>query len=163
MLAPLVLVAGMVACGGQEESSGGVGEVGIYEWTVVARGVAPTPSPTPVPTPSPTPVPTPEPTPAPTPVHRVSAVPAARSIPNTNIEQLVCAYSWDCSTALRVMYCESRGDPGADTNPPYYGLFQIWDGHFPPGWPWWVAEHNVALAYSLWSGNPRGWRQWGCY
>lgn len=40
--------------------------------------------------------------------------------------ELICQedYTWDCGKALRVMWCESRGDPLA-YNAGNYGLWQI--------------------------------------
>lgn len=78
-------------------------------------------------------------------------------------EDLVCSYAWPCDQAMRVMLCESRGNPlanGAGNR----GLFQINSVHarrvggdlealFDP-------EVNVAVAFQIWS--EQGWRPWGC-
>jgi hypothetical protein len=81
---------------------------------------------------------------------------------------LVAEYPWDVETALRVIACESDGDPEA-VNPwsGAAGLFQLY------GWRW-LAERlfgrrdvltpwvNVATAFVLWqdSGGTFRWH-WG--
>ena len=120
---------------------------------------APAPTPTPAPTPEPTPVPTPPPppTPAPTPVP-VSAM------PRTEIDALVCTYSWPCDQALRVMWCESGGRAWAIGRGVNYGLFQINQVHasrFGGFWETWMdPATNISWAYQIWSRQ--GWRPWGC-
>lgn len=83
----------------------------------------------------------------------------------TRWRPLLAEYPWDVETALRVVDCESGGDPGA-INPSSgaAGLMQLY------GWSWlarrlfgtgdvtipWV---NVAVAHVLWadSGGAFGW------
>lgn len=75
---------------------------------------------------------------------------------NAGVEQwrpLVASYpDWSVDLMLRVMWCESRGNPNAD-NPrsTANGLFQILDGPFDPA-------ANVSLAHSMWSS--RGTQPW---
>jgi hypothetical protein len=112
-----------------------------------------TPSATPAPTPEPTPPPPPPPTPVP-------ISPMAK----TEIEALVCTYSWPCGEALRVMWCESGGRAWAVGRGSNYGLFQINQVHasrFANFWNAWMDPvSNVQWAYSIWARQ--GWRPWGC-
>jgi hypothetical protein len=89
------------------------------------------------------------------------------------LRNLICSYSWDCDTALAIVYgpttaCstgESNGDPAAISwNGTSYGLFQIWRGHAWrwPNWGEWAnPEVNTAWAYELWL--EQGWWPWGCW
>ena len=81
------------------------------------------------------------------------------------IQALICSYSWDCDTALRVAWCESRSDPAAVSwNGTSYGLFQIWQGHawrWPDFWSEWMnPSRNVEYAYELYL--EQGWGIWDC-
>ena len=80
------------------------------------------------------------------------------------IPELVCSYRWSCQEALRVMHCESRGDPLAASAGGDRGLFQINPVHrarvggnlsrlHDP-------ETNVAVAWAIYS--EQGWRPWAC-
>lgn len=78
---------------------------------------------------------------------------------------VVCqpAYDWDCGKALRVMACESRGDPNAYAAG-NYGLYQI---HYPSHagrvdgpTALFDPETNIKVAYAIWSAQ--GWAPWGC-
>jgi len=77
---------------------------------------------------------------------------------------MVCAYSWNCTEALKVMWCESGGRPTAIGGGANYGLFQINQIHakkFPGFWELWSdPASNIAWAHQIWSG--RGWAAWGC-
>ena len=133
--------------------------------TVTANATSRTSTPTPAPTPSPSPVPpTPEPTAVPTVVVTLAPPPPPPPppvhVPATDIEALGCKYFGSaCGQAIRIMYCESGGVPTkVSPNGLYYGLFQIWNGHFPADWPWYEPEPNISLAYNFYS--KRGWRDW---
>lgn len=65
---------------------------------------------------------------------------------------LVAAYRWPVQTALRILYCESTGDPNA-ANGRYHGLFQVDGASFDPA-------ANVAAAFGYWVR--RGWQPWAC-
>ena len=79
----------------------------------------------------------------------------------------ICSLSWDCATALRVAWCESRWgqDPWAyNEMNPNRGLFQIWKGHLghalPADMNLWDDTVNIEAAFVLWS--EQGWGIWGC-
>jgi len=81
-----------------------------------------------------------------------------------DVKGIVCAYDWDCGTALRIVWCESRGDASA-TSGTSWGLFQLWAGHagrWPDFWDNWADPYwNTARAYELW--QEQGWGPWECY
>lgn len=118
---------------------------------------------------TPSPTPTPEPIAPPAPPERVYAAAAP-----LDIEAIICApeYQWDCGTALRVAFCESRYHPDS-INGIMLGLYQISDYDPASGWQgWWryfgydpsrYAEpaYNVALAYLIWQQS--GWHPWSCF
>jgi hypothetical protein len=89
---------------------------------------------------------------------RVSEVQGRRSgAPSTGPgwRELVCTYDWDCSWALAVIACESRGNPNA-YNPrgPYVGLFQLLD----PSRSLFDPAANIAAAYVKYQRQgPRAW------
>jgi len=69
--------------------------------------------------------------------------------------------------ALRVLACESRGDPDATGAAGEIGLFQLhplWRGLaerlYWPGVSLYSAEVNVAVAAAIW--RSRGWDPWAC-
>lgn len=71
---------------------------------------------------------------------------------------LVSQYPWSVETVLRIMKCESGGNPNAvgprqpnGSHP--IGLMQILNGPFDPA-------ANIALAYKMYS--QRGWQPWAC-
>lgn len=81
----------------------------------------------------------------------------------THYEELICSYDWDCSKAMRVMFCESRGDPNA-YSAGNIGLFQINAIHrgrvggeerelYDP-------TTNVRVAWEIY--REQGWQPWGC-
>ena len=89
-----------------------------------------------------------------TPTRPVLAV----SVQGQDWRTLVCSYNWDCTWAMAVIACESRGDPNA-YNPagPYVGLFQVHD----PSRSLFDPVANIAAAYSKYlSQGPGAWR--GC-
>lgn len=86
--------------------------------------------------------------------------------PTTGVEQwrqLVAAYTrWDVDRMLRIMECESHGNPAAK-NPrsSATGLFQIM-GFWQKVWPgdYTDPQTNVAVAYQIWLAQ--GYRAWVC-
>jgi hypothetical protein len=70
---------------------------------------------------------------------------------------LVSRYPWHVPTALRILYCESRGYPGAvNRKSGAAGLFQIYPaqpGSLDP-------ETNAAQAWAKYQA--RGWQPWVC-
>jgi hypothetical protein len=78
-------------------------------------------------------------------------------------QDLICGYPWPCDQAMRVMRCESSGDPRA-YNAGNYGLYQINGVHGAMvGWELsqlYVPEVNVDVAYRLYSAQ--GWGPWAC-
>ena len=60
------------------------------------------------------------------------------AVPSGGVEQwreLVCSapFVWDCGWALRVIGCESGGNPNAVSyHGPYNGLWQVYLGPFDP-------------------------------
>ena len=117
--------------------------------------------------PAPSPTTTPEPIAPPAPSQRVHAATAP-----SDIEAIICSYDWDCGTALRVAFCESRYHPDS-TNGIMLGLYQISDYDPASGWQgWWryfgfdsaryvEPAYNVELAYLIWQES--GWDPWQCY
>lgn len=80
-----------------------------------------------------------------------------------SLDAIICAFSWDCETAVRVFSCESELQADAISyNGSSYGIAQIWSGHaerFPGFWEqWMVSEVNIGWAYELWS--EQGWGPW---
>lgn len=73
-------------------------------------------------------------------------------IPVGAIQTLICSYSWDCSTALRVAGCES-GFSTTAVNGSHFGLFQR-EGETSTD-----AETQVRNAFAMYS--ERGWQPWG--
>jgi len=78
-------------------------------------------------------------------------------------EQIICAYSWDCNTALYFARQESGSDYQADcNNSGHCGTWQI--DCALHGWRFttscWTAgiEENTAVAYQLWL--EQGWKPW---
>ena len=68
-------------------------------------------------------------------------------------------------TAMRVMSCESGGNPAAInwddakiTGMPSNGLFQINSYH---NWSWSDPETNIQRAHNMWVR--RGWQPWSCF
>ena len=75
----------------------------------------------------------------------------------------------EVATALRVMECESGGDPRATGAVGEQGLFQIYprfwrslaDRLYWPGVSLYAPEVNVVTAAAIW--RAMGWRAWSCY
>lgn len=88
-----------------------------------------------------------------------------------SLEATICAYGWNCETALRIAQCESELLPRAISwTGDSYGLFQIhretWEAWlnrrgFDFESSWWVAERNIAMAYEVWL--EQGWAEWDCW
>lgn len=91
------------------------------------------------------------------------------------IQTLICSLSWDCDTALRIVYgptakCpygESTGNPAAN-NGISYGLFAIhagtWAGYFPNFWrDWMIAEVNTSWAWEIYVRAGYSWGPWSCW
>lgn len=102
------------------------------------------------------------------PVEPVATV--ARSVTTQGVEQwrsLVSQYDWDVDLVLRIMQCESGGNPDAvgDTTTAYasYGLMQIraLPGRPAPAWLL-IPENNIQYAYQL-SGGGVNFQPWSCY
>ncbi|KKL28309.1 hypothetical protein LCGC14_2376450 [marine sediment metagenome] len=77
---------------------------------------------------------------------------------------LICSYSWPCETALRIVGCESNGDPAA-TNGVSWGLFQINAIHawrWPDFWEHWSDPmRNTQYAWELY--QEQGFAPWDCW
>lgn len=119
-----------------------------------APRATPTPTTTPEPTPVPTPVPTPQPPPPPP--------PAPPPVPVSDASSIICAYGWDCATAMRVVDCETGGtwDPGSVSSYGEIGWFQINPIHF---WRFDASRladpvYNTACAWELYAES--GWAPW---
>lgn len=82
-------------------------------------------------------------------------------LPGTDVERVICAWPWDCRSAMAVAFCESTLQPWAD-NGISYGLFALWGGHvkrWPDFWSWWSDPMaNAAHAYELYA--EQGWVPW---
>ena len=84
----------------------------------------------------------------------------------SSVELTVCAYDWDCATAMRIVACETGRtfDPGAVGAAGERGWFQIHPIHW--GKPQCSGNLfdpvvNTACAYSIWAAQ--GWWPWSCY
>ena len=91
------------------------------------------------------------------------------------VESIICSYSWNCATALRIVYgptaaCptgESGGNPRAFNRRGYghYGLWEISAIHayrWPDFWEAWADPvKNTAWAWELY--QEQGWEPWACY
>lgn len=72
---------------------------------------------------------------------------------------IICAYEWDCETALAIAWRESRWQPEAVN--PYSGAAGLMQIHPIHGYSIDVLRNpymNVAIAYGLWESE--GWRPW---
>lgn len=92
-------------------------------------------------------------------------VPVPPPAPVGGVEEIICAYPWDCAKAIRVVSCETGGtfNPAA-YNPagPYYGWWQIGGVHFwrpeCPGDRMFDPVANTACAWALY--QEQGWAPW---
>ncbi|MBG01035.1 MAG: hypothetical protein CL470_02045 [Acidimicrobiaceae bacterium] len=146
--------------------------------SVITSGRASTPTPVATPTPIPTPTPEPIPTPIPTPTPRPTPI-TAEAIYEPEVEQwripVVEALQQygleeEEKTFMRVLWCESRGDPNAK-NPESgaSGLMQ----HIPSYWDDRATAAGfhgaspfdpIANIYaSVWLLDVGGWSHWECY
>lgn len=122
----------------------------------------------------PTPTTTVVATPTPVPTVPVEEAPSEPRVPEVVAPaasgcsaEIICAYSWDCATAMRVVGCETGGTfyAGAVGNGGERGCFQIHSIHW--GKPQCSGNlfdpaHNAACAYSLYADQ--GWTPWwSCY
>lgn len=85
--------------------------------------------------------------------------------PAGSIEQAICAYPWECATAVAIARCESALRPDA-VGDGSYGLFQIQASAH--AWKWadfWQAwsdpVRNAEYAWEIYQG--RGWYAWSCF
>lgn len=99
-------------------------------------------------------------------VEPVPAEPTPEPEPQlTGVEAAICAYPWDCYTALRVARCESTLQPDA-VGAGSYGLMQIQASVHSWKWPtfwedWMIPERNLEYAWEIYQG--RGWYAWSCF
>ncbi len=111
------------------------------------------------------PTPTERPVPVPTPVY--VPPPPSGILDGDGIRAVVCAEwtPWSCAWGVKVVACESGGNPTSDSNYPYVGLWQI-DSVLHAalaaslGADLYTAEGNTAVAAHLFGG--RGASHWGC-
>jgi hypothetical protein len=94
------------------------------------------------------------------------------------VAEEVCRYSWSCSEAMRVSFCETAGsylaDPGDDPGNPYMGLFELGPSErakygrgIYKSSNYHVAKKSgvvdmVWSAHHLYIGEGRGWGPWSC-
>ena len=99
-------------------------------------------------------------------------VPPSWVVPDTEprtVEAVICSYSWDCDTAVRIARCESGDDLHAEPWENWYhrGPFQVSYIHAwryaERGWDWGTAsdEQHVAIAYEI--QQEQGWTPWACW
>ena len=88
-----------------------------------------------------------------------AAVVLILAAPQADVVEIVCAphWTWDCGWALRVVECESGGDPDA-YNPagPYVSLWQVLNGSFDP----WENTRQAHQQFVEWQQGLRG-NPWG--
>ena len=84
-----------------------------------------------------------------------------------DVQAIVCAYPWDCATAMRIVDCETGGTFNiyAVGRADERGWFQIHPTHWdkPQCEPDRLFDpvYNAACAYSIWL--VQGWQPWSCY
>lgn len=82
------------------------------------------------------------------------------------LTEIICAYPWDCGTALRIVRCESTYRPAA-VGAGSYGLWQIQASVHAWKWPdfwaggWSDPVRNTEYAWEIYQG--RGWYAWSCF
>lgn len=92
----------------------------------------------------------------------------AQTIERSDIEALICSYGWDCATALRVFWCESKHQPGAvSPGGGNLGIAQVntvhrarWQAMGYSQADMLHAGPNLAVAHSIWA--EQGWQPWSC-
>ena len=123
---------------------------------VVSATPTPTPASTPTSAPAPMP-PLPNPAPAPAPI----------TVGCTT--EIICAYPWDCATAMRVVDCETGGTfspfvVGAEEEK---GCFQIHPVHWGKSYcqPDLLFDpaYNAECAWQINAVEGQGWWPWSCY
>ena len=82
-----------------------------------------------------------------------------RHVESTEYRGIVAQFDWDVMTAMRVIQCESGGDPNAYNPSGAYGLMQLMDV------PLYDPAANIAYGYGMYSGwgdssQARGWQPW---
>lgn len=143
----------------------GAGVVTFLNWQSTAV-VTPTPTPTPqilivAPTPTASPSATPTATPSASPKVVKPAVLSANTTPRSEIDKIVCSvFVNNCTEALKIMACESGGNPNKvnsndskKTGYSSHGLFQI---NGPNNWNWSDPLQNTLSAKQKY--DRRGWR-----
>lgn len=148
-----------------EEETVHVGETLHMPGPPVGVLVSATPTPTPAPTPVASSVvlpPLPNPAPAPPP-----------AVTSGCTTEIICAYPWDCATAMRIVSCETGGtfSPNVVGAAGERGCFQIHSTHWgkPQCNPDLLFDpaYNAACAYSIYAGDAEtpgsGWQPWSCY
>jgi len=88
----------------------------------------------------------------------------ATTAEGNSLASIICAYNWDCRTALRIVRCESnfRADAvGAGS----WGLWQIQASVHAAKWPdfwqsWSDPLRNTEYAWEIYQS--RGWAAWSC-
>lgn len=115
--------------------------------------------------------------PAKEPVSEPTSASEAPTQPAGSIESALCAWPWDCWTAIRIARCESTLDPYA-VGAGSYGLMQIQASVHAHKWPdfwlggWQNPVRNLEYAWEIYHGytdelgvfHPgRGWSAWSCY
>jgi len=100
------------------------------------------------------------------------------SVPQpTAIQAIICAYDWDCDSALRIVYGPTvtcpTGESGGRVNAvnpdgTSFGLFQlfalVWARVFPDFWENWMKpEWNTAKAYIIYERAGHSFSPWSCY
>ena len=108
------------------------------------------------------------PTATPTPVATVAPpTPEPAPLPElTDIQAVICSYSWPCETAIAVACSESELWPLAENPSGARGVFQLMPVHAwrfaQRGWDYWTdwsdPEKNIAIAHELWADQ--GWTPW---
>lgn len=97
----------------------------------------------------------------------VPPTPIPQGAPSGSVEEIICSYPWDCTTAVRVADCETGGtfNPYATGHEDERGWFQIRFNHWgkPQCDPAYLYDpvYNTACAYSIWV--EQGWSPWSCY
>lgn len=84
---------------------------------------------------------------------------AAYALSGDEAVSIICAYDWDCPTALAIAWRESRWQPAAVN--PYSGAAGLMQIHPVHGYPIATLQdpyQNVAIAFALYEAS--GWAPW---